>query len=92
MKLLLAGGGEPDQVKKLDEYLAKYVADGNILYILVAMDKIPYSDCEQWFRETYAKYNLHNTDVCTDLFKVPNLDDYKAIFIDGGNTFKRVIL
>lgn len=88
MKLLLAGGGEPDQVKKLDEYFANYVHDGNVLYIPVAMDKIPYEDCEKWFRETYAEYNLHNIDVCTDLFKAPNLDEYKAIFIGGGNTFK----
>lgn len=37
MKLLLAGGGEPDQVKKLDEYFANYVVDSNVLYIPVAI-------------------------------------------------------
>ena len=59
-----------------------------MFYIFLLLYKIPYSDCEQWFRETYAEYNLHNIDVCTDLFKAPNLDVYKAIFIGGGNTFK----
>lgn len=88
MKLLLAGGGEPEQVKPLDEYFANYVKEGKVLYIPVAMYKIPYDECESWFRETYAKYNIYNIDVCTDLKKAPNLNEYKAIFIGGGNTFK----
>ena len=88
MKLLLSGGGEPEQVKWLDEYFANYVGEGKILYIPVAMDKIPYDDCENWFRETYAKYKLYNIDVCIDLKKSPNLNEYKAVFIGGGNTFK----
>ena len=57
MKLLLAGGGEPEQVQPLDEYFANYVKEGKVLYIPVAMYKIPYDECESWFRETYAKYN-----------------------------------
>ena len=88
MKLLLAGGGEPEQVQSLDEYFANYVKEGKVLYIPVAMYKIPYDECESWFRETYAKYNICNIDVCTDLKKAPNLNEYKAIFIGGGNTFK----
>ena len=88
MKLLLAGGGEPEQVKSLDEYFANYVGEGKILYIPVAMHKIPYNDCESWFRETYAKYKLYNIDICTDLKNAPNLENYKAVFIGGGNTFK----
>lgn len=88
MKLLLAGGGEPEQVKALDEFFANYVGEGKILYIPVAMDKIPYDECEMWFRKTYLQYKLHNIDVCTDLKNAPNLDEYKAIFIGGGNTFK----
>ena len=88
MKLLLSGGGEPDQVKPLDKYFANYVKDGKILYIPVAMDKIPYDDCEKWFRETYAKYNLNNIEMCTNLKEINDLNNYKAIFIGGGNTFK----
>lgn len=88
MKLLLSGGGEPEQVKLLDEYFANYVGEGKILYIPVAMDKIPYDDCESWFRKTYEKYKLYNIDVCIDLKKSPNLNEYKAVFIGGGNTFK----
>ncbi len=88
MKLLLAGGGEPEQVQPLDEYFTNYVKEGKVLYIPVAMHKIPYDECESWFRKTYAKYNIYNIDVCTDLKKAPNLNKYKAVFIGGGNTFK----
>lgn len=88
MKLLLSGGGEPDQVKALDKFFAKYVSGGKVLYIPVAMEKMPYSDCEKWFRDTYKKYNIFDIDVCTDLSVIESLQDYKAIFIGGGNTFK----
>lgn len=88
MKLLLSGGGDPEQVKPLDEYFANYVGEGKVLYIPVAMYKIPYNECESWFRDTYATYKLYNIDVCTDLKTAPNLDKYKAVFIGGGNTFK----
>ena len=88
MMLVLSGGGDSEQVKQLDEYFANYVGDEKVLYIPVAMYKIPYDDCENWFRKTYAKYKISNIDVCTDLKKTPNLSEYKAIFIGGGNTFK----
>ena len=88
MQLLLSGGGEPEQVKSLDECFANYVQNGKILYIPVAMDKIPYNECEIWFRKTYAKYNLNNIEMQTDLKKIKDLNKYKAIFIGGGNTFK----
>lgn len=39
MKLLLSGGGDPEQIKALDEYFADYVKDDKILYIPVAMEK-----------------------------------------------------
>ena len=45
MKILLTGGGETDQVNALDEYFANYVGDRKILYIPVAMDKMPHDDC-----------------------------------------------
>lgn len=88
MPILLSGGGNPEQVQQLDEYFANYVGEGKILYIPVAMYKIFYDDCENWFRKTYAKYKLYNIDICIDLKNAPNLNQYKAVFIGGGNTFK----
>lgn len=88
MKLLLSGGGEPDQVEALDKYFANYVKNGKVLYIPIAMEKIPYSDCEKWFRNTYKRYNIFDIEVGTDLSKIESLKNYKAVFIGGGNTFK----
>lgn len=87
MKLLLSGGGDPEQVVELDKFFADYVDDGKVLYIPVAMDKIPYEDCFTWFKTTYAKYNIKDIEMCTDLNGC-DLKKYKAVFIGGGNTFK----
>lgn len=88
MNLILSGGGNPEQVEEIDKYFIKCINKGKVLYIPIAMDIIPYSDCEKWFRETYNKYGLTNIDVCTNLKKTPNLFNYSAVFIGGGNTFK----
>lgn len=87
-KLLLSGGGNPEQVKALDEFFADYVNGGKVLYIPVAMDDIPYEECLKWFKSVYEKYGITKIDMCTNLYECNNLNNYKAIFIGGGNTFK----
>ena len=88
MKLLLSGGGDACQVKELDSFFAKEIKGGKVLYIPVAMDKIPYDDCFSWFKDTYMEYGIDNIDMCINLNECNNLNDYSAIFIGGGNTFK----
>ena len=88
MKLLLSGGGSPEQVKEIDEFFAGYVNGGKVLYIPVAMDDIPYEECLKWFKSVYEKYGVTKIDMCTNLQESKNLDEYIAIFIGGGNTFK----
>lgn len=88
MKLLLSGGGDPEQVIQLDKIFAEHVKNGKILYIPVAMDKIPYQECLNWFESTYEKYGIKNIDMGIDLNEITNLNQYKGIFIGGGNTFK----
>lgn len=88
MKLLLSGGGDPEQVLELDKIFASHVKGEKVLYIPVAMDKFPYEDCLKWFTQTYKQYGITNIDMYTDLSKNINLNEYKGIFIGGGNTFK----
>ena len=87
MKILLSGGGEPEQVKPLDDYFAKSMNGGKVLYIPVAMYKVPYNECKEWFKKTYEYCNF-DIDMCTDLSKIKSLDEYTGVFIGGGNTFK----
>ena len=87
MKILLSGGGEPEQVKPLDDYFAKSMNGGKVLYIPVAMYKVPYNECKEWFKKTYEYCNF-DMDMCTDLSKIKSLDEYTGVFIGGGNTFK----
>ena len=87
MKILISGGGEPEQVKPLDDYFAKSMNGGKVLYIPVAMYKVPYNECKEWFKKTYEYCNF-DIDMCTDLSKIKSLDEYTGVFIGGGNTFK----
>lgn len=67
MKLLLSGGGSPEQVKELDELFVKYVNGTKVIYIPVAMEDIPYEECLEWFKSVYEKYGITKIDMCTHL-------------------------
>ena len=88
MKLLLSGGGDPEQVVELDKIFAENVKGGKVLYIPVAMDRIPYDDCLNWFKSTYKEYGITDIDMCVDLNEEIDLNQYQGVFIGGGNTFK----
>lgn len=90
MKLLLSGGGDPECVVPLDEFFVSQIdLQKAVLYIPVAWEDDPsYTECLEWFRRTYPPYGIKNFEMCTDLNNASNLDQYSAIFIGGGNTFK----
>ena len=91
MKLLLSGGGNPEAVVPLDKLFASQIdLSKPVLYIPVAMEAHVYSydECFAWFKETYRPYGIVNADVCTDLSLAQDINQYTAIFIGGGNTFK----
>lgn len=87
MKILLSGGGSPEQVKPLDEYFVNQMGNGKVLYVPVAMDEERYDSCKKWFFNTYSKYDF-DIEICTDLSKIVSLEKYTGVFIGGGNTFK----
>jgi dipeptidase E len=87
MKLLLSGGGNPDKVKPLDELFKKEVnKDAKVLYIPIAWVKGPYQGCLDWFKSIYGDH-FNNITMAEDLSNI-DLDNYDAIFIGGGNTYK----
>lgn len=91
MRIFLCGGGCGQQTvdanKKLNE-----VIDHNkpILYIPLAMPSESYPSCYEWIKDELKEIDVPNIDMVvsgTDLFN-KNLENYSALFIGGGNTFK----
>jgi len=88
MKLLLSGGGAN---KFLDEYFISQIdLKGTVLFIPIAWDESfsPYNHCFDHFSNIYNHYGIKNIEMCTNLFSIPNLNEYTAIYFEGGNTFK----
>ena len=91
MRIFLCGGGCGQQTvdanKKLNE-----VIDHNkpILYIPLAMPSERYPSCYEWIKDELKGVDVPNIDMVVsgaDLFN-KNLENYSALFIGGGNTFK----
>jgi len=91
MRLILSGGGNPEDVIPLDElFISQIDLQSTVLYIPVAMEEhvFSYEECYKWFKKTYEKYGITNIKMCTDLTSIQSINQYTAIFIGGGNTFK----
>lgn len=89
--IILAGGGDPDQVREIDEWFAGQIdKEKRVVYIPVAMEEsvFTYPECEVWFGESYAPYRISNVEMWTDLRGKKLNDEIAAVFIGGGNTFK----
>jgi len=91
MRLILSGGGNPEDVVPLDELFVNQIdVSKTVLYIPVAMEThiFSYDECFSWFKATYEKYGIKNIEICTDLNSMHTINHYTAVFIGGGNTFK----
>lgn len=91
MTLFLNGGGCGKQVK--DSYaLLKQKVDTSkpLLYIPLAMKKEKYPSCLEWITGELAEFNISKIEMITSAKELcsKNLDDYAALFIGGGNTYK----
>ena len=93
MRLLLNGGGSTEQLtptmNKLNE-----IIDHNkpILYVPLAMDEVehPYDGCYEWFSKQITNVVVPSLDMARSFEDLAskNLNEYSAIFIGGGNTYK----
>lgn len=91
MKLFLCGGGSGEQI--LEAYKALKLelnCSKPILYVPLAMDVDKYDSCQEWFANEIKYigldqfYMVRSADELAEI----NFDDYCAIFIGGGNTYK----
>ena len=91
MALFLNGGGSDEQVK--DAYLLlkeKADIDKPLLYVPFAMEKEKYPACFDWITQEMAEYHFSKIDMVTSVEELATKDfnEYGAIFIGGGNTYK----
>lgn len=89
--LILSGGGDPKQVRPIDEFFAAHIdKTQKVLYIPVAMERkvFTYEQCLDWFTSTYKTFGIQNIEMLTDLQNTEIPDDTAAVFIGGGNTYK----
>lgn len=91
MKLFLCGGGSGKQILnalyKFSNILNKKKA---ILYIPLAMESEKYDSCYDWFKKEIEMINLNNFEMVRSSYELSQkrLEDYSALFIGGGNTYK----
>ena len=92
MVLFLGGGGDIQDSIEIDTaFFSHLIPNDKILYIPVACDFTTYENCFVWFNSLVKKYTNIPSDNITMLLEtsvIPNLNDYKAIYIGGGNTYK----
>ena len=89
--LILSGGGDPEQVRPIDEFFAAHIDKSKkVLYIPAAMERevFTYEQCLDWFTATYNVFDIQNIEMLTDLQNAVISADSAAVFIGGGNTYK----
>lgn len=91
MRIFLCGGGDGSQTtnayKKLNEIIDHTKP---LLYIPLAMESDKYSSCYEWITNELKDLNISSIEMINQASEIitKNLEDYCAIFIGGGNTFK----
>lgn len=91
MKLILNGGGSAEKTIKINELFNNIVDNHkSLLYIPLAMEFERYDSCLEWITNELSTVQFSKIDMLShanDINKI-NLNNYGAIFIGGGNTFK----
>ena len=85
-KLVLSGGGNEKQTYALDEVFLKDTK--KILYIPIAWVNEDFDSCFKWFKNCIGQHKKVEIEMITDLSIDVDLDNYDAVYIGGGNTFK----
>jgi|SRR3989344_865432 len=89
-QILLSGGGNAEQSKRLDEILVSLISENKkILYIPIAWSSGVYDSCSKWFLSTFSLFGTERIEMWTKLSKKEynDLEQFGAIYIGGGNTF-----
>ena len=85
-EIVLGGGGDAEEDYKVLKYFSRDVK--KLLYIPVALNQERYPDCYRWCKNHFKKFNVIDITMLTDLSSEVNLDNFDAVYIGGGNTYK----
>ena len=91
MKLFLCGGGSNTQIMYALKKFKSVVKKGKpILYIPLAMEKENYDSCKKWFARESKYIGINSFEMITSSKELAEkkINNYCALFIGGGNTFK----
>lgn len=89
--IYLSGGGNWDKTIEIDSIFLKDLANKEILFIPTAKeaDEEGYKDCYEWLVNKLKRIDSGiKVDVELDFNKIKKLDNYSAVYIGGGNTYK----
>ena len=91
MKIFLCGGGSGSVIKSTMIEFEKVIDKSKpMLYVPLAMESSRYDSCYEWIKNEMSLINVTNIEMVSsgnELFN-KSLDNYCAIFIGGGNTYK----
>ena len=91
MRLYLSGGGSGRQNHYAYINFFNIIDEKKpILYIPLAMESNMYGSCYNWFKSEIAQYNFNKFEMVKSSLELSklNLNNYSALFIGGGNTYK----
>ena len=91
MRLYLSGGGSGKENHYAYINFFNIIDEKKpILYIPLAMESNMYGSCYDWFRSEIAQYNFNKFEMVKSSLELSklNLNNYSALFIGGGNTYK----
>ena len=91
MKLYLSGGGSGKQNHFAYINFFRIIDKSKpILYIPLAMESTMYKSCYNWFKNEINSYNFDKFEMVESSLELSKLDlnNYSALFIGGGNTYR----
>ncbi len=90
MKLLLCGGGSGEKTIETNKKFNEIIDHTKpLLYVPLAVDN-PYEECLEWIKGELSNVDISSIEMVQTFEELAskNYNDYCAIFIGGGNTYK----
>lgn len=91
MKLIVSGGGDSEHFVELDRhFLSLLPKNPTLLLIPMAGEPETYDDALDRIVETFSSIHFENIEMCLELetLQWSYLQQFDALYIDGGNTFR----